>query len=361
MLDARRRGCLHDRGEQAHVPGGAGRLGTDVVRTEQIEPEPDQRPARRRRRVGEDPRPSVAERQRLAFLHPVTRQIRRREVAPVRHVRDERCGDLAAIEQVHALDGDRFEGVGEHGVRGPFAGPRDAVRRLGAREDREGRLARADDGLHHALQVRLHRAHLDTVERVPARRRHQLAQRNRAEIGVDFGNAPHHPRSRDRAPADVELLPRRTEVRHHRIELDVFRRPAAAWRLHEEVVDPRPFSDRHREQEAATAGRREHRLGHEARRERRDDRVVRVAARAEDVLRGGDGQGMAGCYDAAHPRNSSQSRPTTRSNVSGAASIFAVEQYFRSGFTDDRYEAATGMTVAVPREVRWLRPMSWRS
>ena len=40
--------------------------------------------------------------------------------------------------------------------------------------------------------------------------------------------------------------------------------------------------------------------GHEARRERSDDRVVRVASRAEHVLRRRNGQSMAGRDDAAH-------------------------------------------------------------
>ena len=44
-----------------------------------------------------------------------------------------------------------------------------------------------------------------------------------------------------------------------------------------------------------------------------------------------------------------------------AQSARPVEPSFRSGFSDDRYEAATGMTVTVSWEVEWLRYMSRRS
>ena len=117
---------------------------------------------------------------------------------------------------------------------------------------------------------------------------------------MNFGDSPDHSRRCDRAPSDVELLVRRTEVRQHRMEIDLFGRPTLARRLHEEIVDPRPLPDRRREQKPASTGRGQHRLGHEARRERRDHRVVRIAAGAQHILRRRDGQGMAGGNDAAH-------------------------------------------------------------
>ena len=168
--------------------GGAERPGAGVVGAEQVEAESDQGSAGRRGWIGEDVRPAIRERQGLALLDPVAGEVTRFEMAAGRQVRDERRGDLAPVEQVRALDGNRLQGVGEHRVHQPLAPAR--ASRSGALDAREESSAtarsRLDDRPHHALQVRLHPAQRDPFGGVPAGRRHELAQRHRREVGVDL-------------------------------------------------------------------------------------------------------------------------------------------------------------------------------
>src|SRR3546814_2131340 len=77
--------------------------------------------------------------------------------------------------------------------------------------------------------------------------------------GEEPGDRPRH---RDGADADVELLRRRAEVGEARMEVELRRIASSSRCLDEEIVEQRLAPGRLRQEEAATAERGQHRLGH---------------------------------------------------------------------------------------------------
>jgi len=271
-------GLLRGSQGRRHAPGlvHAERIARHITAGEDLQSERDQQAAGCRRRVGEHAMAAIVDGERLAQFHAVALEVLAPKVSATRLAgRGDRARDLAAVEQVRPLDRHGVEKVAEFGHRVPVAG----LLFASARREHVPRLGRRlEYGPDHLRDVGLQGLDLDAFPAGFHRRGHDVPRRHAAELRLEPEGTRDHARRRRGPEPDVELLLGGAEVGDDRAEIRVLRLQPRARCMREEIVDPRRLVRRPRQQEAATARRGQHRLGHARRPQGRRHRVERVAA-----------------------------------------------------------------------------------
>lgn len=262
-------------------------LYTDGVQAREVnEAVGDEQPARRWRRIGDHAPVAVRGLARRPVDHVVCREVLARDRAAVlTDVVGDLLPDLAGVKRLWAILRKAVDRLTELGQQEQLTDLRHVA---------VGRIDRApfgpvgQDRLEDPVQKRVHLAGRHALARRLDRGLCQLRHRDRAESRVrrvESGSRAVHAAGRRSA---VELLQRAVEV-HCELDLRALRRDRLR-RRDEEVEQVRLAARRVDQHEAAGAETGQRALGDEAREDRRDRGVDRVAAFAQDVRPGFSGQ-----------------------------------------------------------------------